>query len=134
MSLSLVFIEGELMSNSKVAPNIVTGAVALLFCVCFLRQGAAAVVTPAMSVTIKQSYAYSSFGGGDFVFATTIGAPGCENGWYVRSTDPGYKAIVATVLAAQSGGNYVLVYGDNADIWAGSNGHFCHVQSVGLTS
>jgi len=95
----------------------------------------ATVVTPAAAATITQSYAYASYGGGDFVFSTSIGASGCENGWYIKATDPGYKAVVATVLTAQAGGNFVQVYGDNADIWSGSpSGHYCRVQTVGITS
>jgi hypothetical protein len=95
----------------------------------------AAIVNPGAPVSIKQSSAYANFGGGDFVFSTSQGATGCEAGWYAKATDPGYKAIVATVLTAQSAGLLVTVYGDNADIWAGSpSGHFCRVQAVGISS
>ena len=94
----------------------------------------AAVVSPGVSVAVTQSWAYASLGGGDFVFGTSIGASGCENGWYVKTSDPGYKAAVATVLAAQASGKLVLVYGDNADIWFGSGGHYCRLQAVGFTS
>jgi hypothetical protein len=115
--------------------NAVTGAAALVFGICFLQRATAAIVTPTVSVTVTQSFAYSSFGGGDFIFSTSVGASGCENGWYIKATDPGYKAVVAAVLTAQAGGNFVIVYGENADIWPGSStGHYCRVQTIGITS
>jgi len=96
---------------------------------------AATVVTPGTAVTISQSYAYTNYDGGDFVFSTSSGAPGCGSGWYIKSTDPGYKTAVAVVLTAQAVGLQVLVYGDNSDLWSGSpSGQFCRVQTVGLVS
>jgi hypothetical protein len=95
----------------------------------------AAIVGPGASVTITQSWAYTAFGGGDFVFATSGVATGCGSGWYIKSTDPGYKSAVAAVLTAQAGGNYVQIYGDNSDLWSGSpSGQYCHLQTIGLTS
>jgi hypothetical protein len=97
-------------------------------------SAAAAIVTPGTAVTVVKSYAYSNFDGGDFVFATSSAAPGCGSGWYVKPTDGGYRAIIAVVLAAQSAGVQVIVYGDNSDLWAGSSGQYCRVQTVGLSS
>jgi hypothetical protein len=99
------------------------------------RFAYAAQVTPGVPVTITQSYAYTSYGGGDFVFSTTIGATGCETGWYVKTTDPGYKAAVSTVLSAQAAGLQVVVYGENTDHWSGSpSGHYCRLVLVGVSS
>ncbi len=123
------------MVESKIIKNIVAAVAALAFSASFPGAANAAIVTPTVSVTISQTFAYSSYGGGDFVFSTSIGASGCENGWYIKATDPGYKAVVAAVLTAQAGGSFVQVYGDNADIWSGSpSGHYCRVQSVGIVS
>jgi hypothetical protein len=98
-------------------------------------RAAADIVTPGASVMIVQSYAYTQFGSGDFVFSTSVAAPGCGSGWYVKSTDPGYKAAVATVITAQAAGLQVVVYGDNSDLWAGStSGQFCRLQTVGISS
>jgi hypothetical protein len=100
----------------------------------FACANATIVSTPA-AVTITQSWTYTAYGTGDFVFSTSGTASGCATGWYIKSTDPGYKAAVATVLTAQAGGNYVQIYGDNSDIWSGSpTGQYCHVQTIGLTS
>jgi hypothetical protein len=95
----------------------------------------ATIVTPTTAVTIVQSYAYSNYDNGDFVFSTSIAAPGCSTGWYVKPTDGGYRAIIATVLTAQAVGLQVIVYGDNTDLWTGSpSGQYCRVQAVGLAT
>lgn len=129
-----VFYRGEFVVRSRTL-NFIMGAAALVSSLCFPHRATAAIVTPTVSVTVTQSFAYASYGGGDFVFSTSSGASGCGNGWYIKATDPGYKAVVAAVLTAQVGGNFVLVYGDNADIWPGStSGQYCRVQTVGITS
>jgi hypothetical protein len=95
----------------------------------------AAIVSPGASVTVTQSWAYTAYNGGDFVFSTSAPANGCANGWYISSADPGYKSAVAAVLTAQAGGNYVQIYGDNSVIWSGSpSGQYCHLQTIGITS
>jgi hypothetical protein len=95
----------------------------------------ATIVNPGASVTVTQTWAYTAYSGGDFVFSTTGITPGCASGWYISSTDPGFKSAVATVLTAQAGGNYVWVYGDNSQIWSGSpSGQYCHLQTIGITS
>src|SRR5712671_3909477 len=87
---------------------------------CFLAPASATavVVSPAAPVLITQSFVYANFDGGDLLFSTSVGAPGCGSGWYVKATDPGYKGILASVLTAQAAGLQVIVYGDNADLWA----------------
>ena|SRR5450631_4439308 len=126
------------MNPSKYFSSIFKSGRTLVAYACFFASTCtyAAIVSTATSVTIIQLYAYTNFnGGGDFVFSTSAAATGCGSGWYIKSTDPGYKAAVATVLTAQAAGNYVSIYGDNSDLWAGSpSGQYCHVQAVGITS
>jgi hypothetical protein len=123
--------------NSTTVATRKSGACAFVSCLCALAAGGAtaAVVSPAAAVTVTVSYAYTTYDGGDFVFSTSAAATGCGSGWYISSADPGYKGAVSTVLTAQAGGNFVLVYGDNAQLWSGSpSGQYCHVQAVGITS
>ncbi len=123
--------------KSKNLVSMINGVPALLVCAYLFPVGqvSAAIVSPTASVTVTQSYAYTSFNGGDFVFSTSAAATGCASGWYISSTDPGYKAAVASVLTAQAAGSFVLVYGDNSVLWSGSpSGQYCHVQAVGVTS
>jgi hypothetical protein len=123
------------MNRTSVA-TLKSGACALFACVCALSgSGAtAAIVSPPAAVSVTFSYAYTNYNGGDFVFSTSATAEGCGSGWYISSADPGYKAAVSTVLTAQAGGNFVIVYGDNAQLWSGSSGKYCHVQAVGISS
>ena len=125
------------MIASRIFPSLFAKDGALVACACFFASTCpyAAIVSPSASVTITQSYAYTNFDGGDFVFSTSAAAPGCASGWYIKSVDPGYKAAVASVLTAQAAGSFVVVYGDNSDLWVGSpSGQYCHVQAVGITS
>jgi hypothetical protein len=125
------------MMNSTTVSTLKSGACAFFACVCALASSGATagIVSPAASVTVTVSYAYTIYGGGDFVFSTSDAATGCAHGWYISSADPGYKAAVSTVLTAQAGGNFVVVYGDNSQLWSGSpSGQYCHVQTVGISS
>jgi hypothetical protein len=104
-------------------------------CAMVSANAGATIVTPSATVTVTVSYAYTSYNGGDFVFSTSATAAGCSTGWYISSADPGYRAAVAAVLAAQTAGSFIVVYGDNAQLWSGSpSGKYCHVQTVGLAS
>jgi hypothetical protein len=124
-----------MVSHERVANRSLWGFVLVAATCCFCSPEAiATVVTPAAAVTVTQTYAYTNYDGGDFVFSTSDTAPGCSSGWYIKSTDPGFKAAVAAVLTAQVAGSYILVYGDTADLWAGSSGQFCRVQAVGIKS
>jgi len=90
----------------------------------------AVVVSPANPVTVTQSYAYTTYNGGDFVFSTSVAAAGCSSGWYLKASDPGYKAAVGTILTAQSAGLQIVVYGETTDLWSGSpSGQYCHAQA-----
>jgi hypothetical protein len=117
----------------------ITGTRTRLFiaaaCVMVSAHLGATIVTPSATVTVTESFAYTSYNGGDFVFSTSGTATGCSSGWYISSGDPGYKAAVAAVLAAQVAGSYIIVYGDNSALWSGSpSGKYCHVQTVGIAS
>ena len=104
------------------------------FAVASIPAGAA-IVTPSASVTVTKSYAYTAYEGGDFVFSTSGTVPGCESGWWIAASDPGFKSAVAAVLAAQAAGSFIIVYGDPGALWSGSpSGQYCRVQTVGLTS
>jgi hypothetical protein len=120
---------------NKTRQVMVAALAGMAVCIGTAEYADAAVVSPGVPVTITQSFAYTSYGGGDFVFSTSAGASGCGSGWYMKATDPGYKAAVSVVLTAQAAGLQVVIYGDNADLWSGSpSGQYCRLQTVGLSS
>src|ERR1700686_1091443 len=121
------------MFNSKKLN--VAAVVAAAACVFGPGYATATIVPPGVPGTITQSFASTPYGGGDFVFSASAQVAGCESGWYMKTTDPGYKAAVSVVLTAQAAGLQVIVYGDTADLWSGSpSGHFCRIQTVGVSS
>jgi hypothetical protein len=118
------------LKRSRIASLLAASAFAIIS-----GHAHGAIVGTADPVTITQSFAYTSFGGGDFVFSTSVAVSGCESGWYMKVSDPGYKAAVSVVLTAQAAGLQVRVYGDTSDLWSGSpSGHFCRLQTVGASS
>jgi hypothetical protein len=138
--MPLLALSSTRVEATMISMNLATArksACLLVALGCSLASGPiiAAIVTPTASVTVTKSYAYTAYDGGDFVFSTSLSAPGCASGWYIAASDPGYKSAVATVLAAQIGASYIVVYGDNSALWSGSpSGEYCHVQTVGISS
>ena len=57
---------------------------AVLVLALWVEQAEASVVNPGSPVSITQSFAYSTFNGGDFVFSTTTQAAGCGSGWFLH--------------------------------------------------
>jgi len=121
-------------ARSMASRNLVAATVSLALTAASIPAGAA-IVTPGASVTVTNSYAYTAYDGGDFVFSTSGTAAGCASGWWIAAADPGFKSAVAAVLAAQVAGSFILVYGDSGSLWSGSpSGQYCRVKTVGLTS
>jgi hypothetical protein len=119
----------------KASVRSLSAAIAAIVLGVHCGNALAVVVTPANPVTVTQSYAYTTYNGGDFVFTTSVAAAGCSSGWYLKASDPGYKAAVGTILTAQSAGLQIVVYGETTDLWSGSpSGQYCHAQAVGISS
>jgi hypothetical protein len=88
---------------------------------------ASAAVVPA-SGTVAVVYAYAEFGSGDFVFRLSTTAAGCEGGFWLSPSQPGFKTLVAFVMQARATGETITVGGNNALIWNGSGSSFCKVD------
>jgi hypothetical protein len=86
------------------------------------------------STTVKLIYSYPQYGGGDFVFKTNNSTSGCEDGFYMKQTDPGFKASVAAILSAQAAGKAIEVWGEDSDIWPGSGGKYCRLYTIAVYS
>ena len=126
-------INGEKKMNASM--KCLSAAIAAVVLSVHCGNALAVVVAPSNPVTVTQSYAYTTYNGGDFVFTTSVTDPGCSSGWYLKASDPGYKAAVGTILTAQSAGLQIVVYGETTDLWSGSpSGQYCHAQAVGISS
>lgn len=81
---------------------------------------------------ITEMYTYTEYGGGDVVFRVDVPIAGCEGGFWLRSTDAGYKTNVAAVLMAYGNKSAVRVWAHNDQLWSGSGSPTCRLYSIGL--
>lgn len=61
---------------------------------------AAIVGSSTEKVTIANLFFYSEYGGGDVILTITTVVPGCEAGYWLRPTDPGFDRNLAAVMSA----------------------------------
>jgi len=84
------------------------------------------------TTTIQKIYSYTQFGGGDVQVLVTLGATNC-GGFWLKPSDPGFKAALSMLLSAYLAKSQVMIYGLDNDLWPGSpSGTFCHITTVVL--
>jgi hypothetical protein len=83
-------------------------------------------------VTITGLTSYEDFGGGDVVFSITSAVTGCEGGFWLRPTDPGFQRSLAIAMSAQLGGRSVRIAAHNDSLWPGSGAKYCRIYNIGL--
>ncbi len=82
---------------------------------------------------------YTAYGSGDVIVkGTNAGGPGspCENGFWLRPDDAGFKSTLSALLSAYHTGVNIHIYADNSGTtgtsrWAGSGGWYCRIDSIG---
>ncbi|MEO8016529.1 MAG: hypothetical protein ABI769_01840 [Pseudomonadota bacterium] len=94
-------------------------------------QASATVV--AAAGTVVNINTYPEFGGGDFVFKLSTVVAGCEGGFWLSPSQPGFKTSVAFVMQARATGESITVGGNNGLIWNGSGSAFCKVDWLAAT-
>lgn len=99
----------------------------LLSAVCLIAH-AADVSTPVTKIT--EIYAYADFGNGDVAVRVAQATTGCESGFYLTKSDPGFGAMYALILSAKASQADVILYGKSDQIWAGSAGKFCKLSTA----
>jgi hypothetical protein len=77
---------------------------------------------------VTSFYTFSDFGNGDVVLSVQNPLPTCQDGFWVRMTDPGAKVLTAQLLAAFHAGTELQVWGYDHELWAGSSGRFCRLN------
>jgi hypothetical protein len=81
-------------------------------------------------VTLSSYYAYSFYDGGDVaVLVNPPVTPGCEQGYWLSPTDPGFRAF-ATLVMAYVNKSPLTVFALNDSIWPGSAGRYCRVSAL----
>lgn len=74
---------------------------------------------------------YPEYGGGDVTFQTETPIAGCEAGFWLRPTDPGFKNAYAVVLTSYTTKSPVRVWAHDDSLWPGSSGRWCRVYAMG---
>lgn len=92
----------------------------------------AAIVGDYTGRMVTEFYSYEMYGGGDVVFRTNPGITGCEGGFWLSPSDPGFKQTVATLLSAFHTRASVRVWAHNDRIWTGSGSPVCKLDALGL--
>jgi hypothetical protein len=96
-----------------------------------LLAHATLVYAPVARVTRVMSFA--QYGTGDVVFVTDSLPPTCQDGYWIRLSDVGGKAVHAQLLAAFHAQTPLIVYAYDDQIWSGSGGRFCLVHGLAGT-
>jgi hypothetical protein len=78
-------------------------------------------------------YSYSEFGGGDVVFRLDTTLTGCEAGYWLRPTDPGFQRNVAMLMSAQLARRAISVHTYDDQIWSGSVSKYCRVLMIAMS-
>jgi hypothetical protein len=71
----------------------------------------------------------TDFGGGDVVFRIS-GSSGSCYGFWLRASDPGFKAAYASLIAVYAGERLVGVYAFDDELWTGSTNPYCRVSAL----
>lgn len=82
--------------------------------------------------TVVSVYSFTQYGGGDVAVEVVAPAPTCSSGYWLKASDPGFKATFATLLSAYHSGNRVRIGGADTDIWPGSTGLHCRISYVAV--
>jgi hypothetical protein len=73
---------------------------------------------------------YEEFGGGDVVFILDKPTVGCA-GYWLKTSDPGFKSNLSILLMARSSKVPLFATGYDERIWPGSTGaRYCHLYAL----
>jgi hypothetical protein len=87
----------------------------------------AAVVGDYTNRKVTEFFTYSDFGGGDVMFKVDLPIAGCEGGFWLRPSDAGFKANLATLLLAYTTKVNLRVWAYNDQLWTGSGAPTCRL-------
>lgn len=88
------------------------------------------LTTPAQ---ISYVYSYSEFGGGDVVFRLETTLAGCDDGYWLRPTDPGFQRNVAMLMSAQLARRAISVFAFDSQLWSGSVAKYCRLDMIAMS-
>jgi hypothetical protein len=80
---------------------------------------------------VTEYHAYGDVGGGDVVFFLNATITGCSGAW-LSPAQPGFKTLLASLVAAKFSQKPLTVYLDNAQLWEGSGNPHCKVKMISV--
>jgi hypothetical protein len=107
------------------------GVSVFLACLGFVPAATAAVAGHARPITVTGYFVYPEYGGGDVV--VTLSEPvatGCEAGFWLRPSDPGFKAAMATIMMAYINKSPVRIWVLDDQVWPGSAAKYCKLYTI----
>jgi hypothetical protein len=91
----------------------------------------AAIVGDFSSRLVTEYFTYPAFGGGDVIFRVSPAVVGCEGGFWLSPSDPGFVQSVAAVYLMYRGKLSTRVWGWNEQLWTGTAAPTCKVYAIG---
>ena len=78
-------------------------------------------------------FTFSEVGSGDVVIEVQTPLATCQNGFWLRATDPGFKAMYAYALTVHTAKLTIRATAYDDQIWTGSAGRYCRVYLLGTS-
>jgi hypothetical protein len=91
----------------------------------FLAPATAAIVGNYEPKTVTEIFVFPE--NGDVIFRINVPVAGCENGYWMRQSDPGFKPALDVLLLIKSRGLSIKVWGYGDDLWPGSQVSTCRL-------
>lgn len=74
---------------------------------------------------------YVTFGEGDILIIVDTPMIGCDSGYWMRKTDPGYESLLSIQLSAFHAKSTVRIHGHDDQLWNGDAGSkYCKLNWV----
>ena len=101
----------------------------LLLSLCLVAR---ADIVGSTTTKIIDIFAYSEYGNGDVTVRVATPVVGCDAGYFLQKSDPGFNATLALLMNAKAAQTDVVVYGKTEVLWTGSAGKYCKLYGVNL--
>ena len=76
---------------------------------------------------------YSTFGNGDVVFQLDTQTTGCEGGFWLRESDPGFNSNLSLLLSAFHADTTLSLAAHTDQLWTGSATKYCRIDWLKLS-
>jgi hypothetical protein len=119
------------MPHSRDVPQRRTVSSCWWFAVLLAVSDADAALVYGNVGTLTQLWSYTDFGNGDVIFQVASPLASCQDGFWLRMTDPGAKTTYAQLLSAWHTRQPLHLHAYDDQLWTGSStGRYCRLYLV----